>query len=515
MSRVWIYSTSTNRSTTQCSDEVINMHDRLELAKAVPQELITPKTMGLIDQAAIASGIRGIDLMTNAGEAIGNAIIERFAMKPVVVLCGPGNNGGDGYIVAEFLRRLGWPVQVTSLTDPTELRGDAAIAAAQWQGQTNVGGSGQIDQAEIIIDALFGAGLSRSLDGLAAELARASNASVATKVAVDLPSGIEGRNGQPTGPAIRADLSVTFCRLKPGHVLEPGRSHCGEIICADIGIPDEIVGAHDERLRINGPNLWLHELPVLDEQMHKYSRGHVLVVGGPYGATGAATLAARAAHRSGAGLVSVACDPDTVALYAPHFRAEMTKAIHRLSDLERLVDDRRIASLLIGPGAGICPRTRQRLKLLIESGKPLIIDADGLSCLAQERSIQLHDQCVLTPHAGEFKRLFGSDRNKLDSTIFAAQRSGAVIVNKGRDTVVAKPNGSIRININAPPYLATAGSGDVLAGIVAGLLAQGMKPFDAAAAGVFVHAEAAKRHGPGLIASSIENHIFAALNTIA
>ncbi|MCB1882971.1 MAG: NAD(P)H-hydrate dehydratase [Geminicoccaceae bacterium] len=469
--------------------------------------------MAAVDRAAIAAGVPGSLLMENAGRAVVRALIRRFPPQPVLVLCGPGNNGGDGYVVARRLRRAGWPVRVAAIRPEGGLKGDAASAAAGWPGEA-LPLEAALEAGEgLVVDALFGAGLGRDLDGAARAALEAAGGRGASVVAVDVPSGVDGATGAVRGFAPEAALTVTFARLKPGHLLLPGSLRCGGIELADIGIPDAVLAVHDTGWRVNRPALWRHLLPVPAPGGNKYDRGHAVVVGGPMRVTGASAMAADAALRAGAGLVSVAVPPGALPVYAAQLRAVMTKPVASVEALADLAGDRRVKALLIGPGAGVGEATRARVLALLATGTPCVLDADALTSFAGDPAPlfeRLHAGCVLTPHDGEYARLFDAEGSRLGRAIKGAARSGAVLLLKGSDTCVAAPDGRATINEGAPSFLATAGAGDVLAGIVLGLLAQGMPAFDAASAAVWLHARAATAVGPGLVASSIEDGLPAA-----
>lgn len=476
--------------------------------------LLPPVAMAAVDRAAIAAGRPGPWLMENAGRAVTRAVTARFAPRPTLVLCGPGNNGGDGYVVARQLQRCGWPVRVASLVPREALRGDAAWAASGWAGAVEPLTPAALDGAGLIVDALFGAGLGRALDGVSLQVVEALAGLPVPVVAVDVPSGVDGATGAVLGAAPDARLTVTFCRLKPGHLLLPGRLHCGETVLADIGIPDRVVAAEDLGLRRNAPPLWRHLLPRRTATSHKYRFGHALVVGGPVETTGAARLAAMAALRVGAGLVSIACRPDALAGYAAHLTTIMTKPAPDAAALGRLLADARFSGVAIGPGAGVGQHTRELVTTVLAANRPTVLDADALTSFTDCRPDlldRLRADCVLTPHDGEFARLFDHEGSRLERAAAASRACGAVVLLKGGDTVVAAPDGRAAIQAEAPPALATAGTGDVLAGLLVGLLAQGVPAYEAAAAAVWLHAEAARRAGPGLIAEELSGYVAAAL----
>ncbi len=470
------------------------------------QELLTVEQMGEADRLAIAGGIPGIQLMENAGAAIAAAIRERWPRRLVLVLCGPGNNGGDGWLVARLLAEEGWPVRLATLVDPESLSGDAALAAARWSGPVERLGDDNVDPlldgAPLVVDALFGAGLARAIDGAAAAMLSRIGDQGLTSVAVDMPSGVHGDTGEVLGIAAPAVLTITFFRKKPGHLLIPGSALCGDCCVADIGIPESVLQSLQPATAENGPSLWQAALPWPKSDGHKYTRGHALVLGGAR-MTGAARLAAQAARRAGAGLVTIAAPDSAWPVYAAGPPGLLVDSEDRW--LELMADERHNA-VLVGPGAGIGDAARQRALEACAAGKALVLDADGITSFADDREAlfaALNDRCVLTPHEGEFARLFGHDGSKLERALAAARESGATVLLKGADTVIAAPDGRAAINGNAPPDLATAGSGDVLAGMIVGLLAQGMASFAAACAAAWMHGAAASAFGPGLIAEDV------------
>ncbi|MCB4822516.1 NAD(P)H-hydrate dehydratase [Roseicella aerolata] len=466
-------------------------------------ELLTPEEMGRADALAIARGIPGIRLMEAAGRAVARAALRRFRPVRSLVLAGPGNNGGDGYVAARLLEQAGWPVAVAALAPPRP-GSDAALAAAAWRGPMASFSPAEAARAGLVIDAVFGAGLARDVDGIVAETLGAIRAPL---LAVDVPSGLDGGTGQPRGFAPQAGLTVTFFRLKPGHLLLPGRTLCGETILADIGLPDAVLAEVAPRAFRNAPGPW--RPPASGPDSHKYSRGHLTILGGAQ-MTGAARLAAGAAHRAGAGLVTIAA-PDAAA--AALYRAGDPGTIVSEAGLDSLLADERRRAWLIGPGQPADAATGAALRRLIEAGRQVVADAGALTACAGAPAA-LTGAAVLTPHAGEFARVFGPvGPDRLAAARAAAATTGAVVLLKGADTVIAAPDGRAAINDNAPPSLATGGTGDVLAGTIAALLAQGMPAFEAACCGAWAQGEAARRHGPGLVAEDLITLLPRALET--
>ena len=475
-------------------------------------ELMTAKEMAEADRLAIAGGVPGLALMEMAGSAVADEVARLFPdARRVVVLCGPGNNGGDGFVAARLLRDKGYTVRLGLLGDKARLPDDAAAMAKLWDGTTEKLKLDLLEGADAIVDGLFGAGLARAIDGETAALIEAVNDSDIPIIAIDVPSGIDGTTGEVRGVAIDALATVTFFRLKPGHLLYPGRGYCGETILADIGIPASVLDTIEPRAFVNEPELWLTEFPWPEATGHKYRRGHSVVVSGPIWSTGAARLAARGALRAGSGLVTVASPPDALAVNAAQLTAIMVRPCEDADALAAMLEDARKNSIVIGPGAGLGERLKTMVLASLRSKAAVVLDADALTAFAGDNATLFGAiagrpaSVVLTPHEGEFAALFGKVRgpSKLDAARDAASRSAATIVLKGSDTVVASPDGRASINATTSPWLATAGTGDVLAGMIGGLLAQGMEAFEAASAAVWLHGAAALAFGPGLVAEDL------------
>lgn len=501
-----------------------------------PPELLTTAEMAQADRLTIESGVPSMELMEAAAAAIAaatSAILAKTSGRRVLVLCGPGNNGGDGYVAARLLRDQRFKVRVAALTPPETLKGDAREAARRWDGGKVEPAQGcDFHGVDLIVDALFGTGLARDLEGPAAALIERLNAwreeTGQKVVAVDIPSGVDGSTGAIRGVAVQADATVTFFRLKTGHLLLPGRLRCGAISCAHIGIRSLVLDSIAPRTFVNEPATWQSALPLPHVEGHKYSRGHAVVVSGGPSFTGAARLGACAALRAGAGLVTLASPPEALAVNASALTSVMVRAADGPAGLASLLSDPRKNAVALGPGLGVGEATCALTEAaLAQSAKPraFVIDADALTSFELapgrlKRAIEAAPgPVVVTPHAGEFSRLFESfvraaggaePRSKLERTRRAAREIGAIVLHKGPDTVVAAPDGRASILPEASPWLATAGAGDVLTGIVAGLLAQGMEAFAAASCAVWMHAAAAEAFGPGLIADDLIDNLPAA-----
>ena len=435
--------------------------------------ILTAQQMRAAEQAAIDAGTPETELMERAGRALAEAVSLYTAPRPALVLTGPGNNGGDGYVAARCLAERGWPVRVAALADP-------ASDAAKWARQ---GWTGPIEPfadatpAPILIDCLFGTGLSRGLEPAVAERLSALVGVSNIAVACDLPSGVAGDSGAVLSPIARYDLTITFGALKPAHRLMPAMASIGRVVLADIGIE-----AESQWSEIGQPGL-----PALDRAGHKYDRGLVHCLAGKM--PGAIALSAHAAARAGAGYVRVSTS---------RFIDGLPSAVVQTDTAA--VNDPRVGAILVGPGLGDIP---QVLTLALTAPRPIIIDADAIGLVGEPERLIGHD-AILTPHEGEFEQLFGRiEGSKADRALEAARRSRSVIVYKGPDTLVASPDGRLGFAPPAPAWLATAGTGDVLAGIIAAMRAQGLDAFEAATAGVWLHGRAAEVAGPSMIADDL------------
>lgn len=481
--------------------------------------LLTPAAMMRVDTAAALSGLDSFGLMLRAGEAVAATALRLFpgALR-YVVLCGSGNNGGDGWIAASALRRAGASVVVFSLIDDAALKGDAARARKGCTLASDPLHLYSPSKGDLIIDAVFGAGLARDLPEEVKSLIRRVHEVDAPVLAIDLPSGIDGATGAVRGEAFRAVHTVTFVTRKPGHILLPGRSHCGNVEVVDIGIPRRIVDREAGPLWVNGPSLWEAYNRKGSAEDHKYRRGHLTVFSGGETATGASRLSAQAGLRAGAGLVTLASPKSAVPTNACHLTAVMLTSMDTPSDLANWLTDSRRSTFVLGPGFGDLGRAQDFAVMLGKAGRTLVLDADGISAFCGEPDVLSaafaggKPRLVVTPHEGEFVRLFpkiAADESigKVEKALTAAATLGGIVVYKGADTVIASPDGRAAIEEKAPATLATAGSGDVLAGIIAARMANGMPAFESACAGVHQHGQASLRAGPGLTAETLVAHV--------
>jgi ADP-dependent NAD(P)H-hydrate dehydratase / NAD(P)H-hydrate epimerase len=477
------------------------------------QPVVTAAEMQQAETRCFASGTPSLDVMEKAGAAVADLVNARFAPCPVAVLCGPGNNGGDGYVIARHLQASGFDVMVAALCPREQMRGDAATMAAKWAGLVEILTAESLQrlmQVPLWIDALFGTGLNRPLPempGLDEAWLAQEHANRPKIVAVDVPSGLMADRSDNAYCRWRADFTVTFGAKKICHVFEPARHLCGEVIVADIGLADFIETKMLEQSAIDGPAL-LNTI-ITPAHMHKYDRGALYVASGPRHKTGAARLAARAGLRGGAGVVTLLAPPEAMDMIAAHETAIMVDAIESAEDLVQHVSARRHSALVIGPAHGVTARTRQFVTAALKTGKPVVLDADALTAFAADSKTlfdMCHDKVVMTPHTGEFAKLFpafsGAD-NPAFAASAAAKQSGAMVVLKGPTTVIAAPDGQVRINSHAAPWLATAGSGDVLAGLMGAMLLHYATGFEAACAAVWLHGACGVCSGPGLIAEDL------------
>jgi hydroxyethylthiazole kinase-like uncharacterized protein yjeF len=479
--------------------------------------LLTPAEARRADAWAIENGKTGRELMEAAGRSVADTVVDYVGTPlevggQVLVLCGPGNNGGDGFVVARLLEEWGYPVRVITILDPTDMKGDAKRMARRWKGHTDALGDHKINGATVIIDSIYGTGLNKEIKGPVADLIASVNDADAFRLAVDVPSGLDSTTGNSTGPCFQADATVTFFRKKSGQLVAPGRFYCGgadHIHVADIGIPDAAMEEIEPTHFANEPALWSQYFPFQGPESHKYNRGHMLVLGGKEPTLGASRLASMAGLRVGAGLVTLAAPSESYPIQASALDDVMVRRFDSAFGFIGIMSDPKISTVLLGPGAGVGEKTAELVMQATLKGRNLVLDADALTSLVGRTDVLTNAancELVLTPHEGEFSRLFPHldfKADRLSAARMAAKETGCTVVLKGVSTVVAAPSGQVSIASNAPSWLSVGGTGDILSGMIGGLLSQGMPPFEAASAAVWMHGEAAMKAGRGLIASDL------------
>ncbi len=504
-------------------------------------KVVTGSEMAEIDRKAIEEyGIPSLRLMENAGRAVAEVIRRSYKKKKIIVIAGPGNNGGDGLVTARHLKKRGYSVKVYITSSEDKLSNDCRIQLERVkklkipiQFSTEIKGDDLKDS--LVVDALFGTGLKREIKGDICQLIEKINESMRPVVSVDIPSGISSDDGSIMGKAIRAHTTVTFGLPKRGHLLYPGREFTGNLHIEDIGFPEELLKSEDLKVEVLEKGYISGLLPERKRYSHKGSYGHVLVIGGSKGKTGAVLMTARACLRSGAGLVtigvpeglipSIQCSViDEMCLPLPD-RGDGTIKEDALEDVIRFTE-KRITTLAIGPGLGVTEDTKRFIKRLIKSlNIPFVLDADGINCLQgdMESLKEIRVDAVLTPHPGEMARLTGMakdiiEKRRIDLPLELSRETDVTIVLKGVPTVIAS-KGKAYLNPTGNPAMAKAGSGDVLTGVIAGLMAQGLPGIKAAIAGVYIHGLAgeigAKERGPySLLASEMIEYLSAAFKEI-
>lgn len=479
--------------------------------------LLTAQQSRDLDAEAIKLGVSGSSLMEAAGRAVADTVTDYIgtpleAGGTIIILCGPGNNGGDGFVAARHLDEWGYLVSLRCSVLPSKLKGDAKAAAAKWRGSVEPLSADGISEAAAVIDCLFGTGLNKPIEGEIGDLIEKVNSADSFVLAVDIPSGLCADTGRPLGSCIEAGATITFNFKKPGHTIVPGRYLCGgniNIHVADIGVPDKAMSAISPSDYENIPPLWGRNFPFSGPQTHKYGRGHMLVLGGKEPTLGASRLASLAGLRVGAGLVTLAAPSETYPVQASALMDVMVRRFDSAFGFIGIVNDPRIKAVLVGPGAGRGEKTVELVKQVGAKNKALVLDADALASLVGRSDI-INDlkspEIILTPHEGEFAKLFPDidfNEDRLAAVRSAAKRTNTVVVLKGVSTVVAAPDGRASIATNAPSWLSVGGTGDVLSGLICGLITQGMPAFEAASAGVWLHGEAGMAAGRGLIASDL------------
>ena len=481
-------------------------------------EILTTAEMKKAEDAAITAGTSATQLMENAGFAVAQEIMNCLEPCETLVLCGPGNNGGDGFIIAHHLKKNGWPVRVACKAKKTELKGSVAQAAKKWDGAIeSLNSNLSVHQTKLVVDAIYGTGFNGQIDPETLTLFDKIRTRKIGVVAVDLPSGVDAATGSVAHGTLQAQLTVTFGRKKIAHVLHTSKFMCGRIIVSHIGVADADIESVHPTFFENHPALWLKDYPLPTPASHKYARGYVMVYGGD-DRPGAAILAAEAAQRTGAGVVSFAVSSEKLAVYQTARASIMADAFSDEEDFKALLRDERKTALVIGCGAGANERLENAVLAALPFNKAVVLDGDVFTAFkgkTENLFKSLTPKHILTPHEGEFERLFPDlDGDKLSRARVAAKKCGAIVVLKGADTIIAAPDGTAIIQHDSPATLATAGSGDVLAGLIGGFASQGMTPFMAAAAGVWLHAEAARKHGLGLTAEDIISQISQTLNDL-
>jgi NAD(P)H-hydrate epimerase len=469
---------------------------------AIGRAIVTPHRMAAVDARTIERGVPAARLMERAGTAIARVLRGRWSARPVAVLAGPGQNGGDGWVVARLLREAGWPISVYSDWPAASLNGAAKAMAERWDRAPQPLDAFKPTGGELVVDALFGAGLSRPLEGSVAAVLERTARSDAPVIAADLPSGLDGGTGETRGPVAPADATVTFGCPKPGHFLGDGPALCGRLHVVPIGLQVE---PGDAAALWNAPGLWREALPFPPTAKHKYDRGAVLVFGGPRHAGGASRLTAMAAARAGAGATTIAAQGSALDIYAAQLDAVMLRRCDTAAEAGKLAESDKIAAIAIGPGLGTDEAAAGLVRAVLAAGKPAVIDADALTLIGRHGLLgELPKACVLTPHEGEFRTLFPEvEGSALDRATGAVDRCGRTVLLKGATTVIASPDELPVLNTHSSPWLATAGSGDVLTGLIAALLAQGVDAHLAAAAGAWIHGEAGRLGAVGLTADDL------------
>ena len=478
------------------------------------QYILSNKEMAKADLLTIESGISSLDLMFNAGKKVfDNLPIQKG--KKALFICGPGNNGGDGYVAADLLLKKGMEIDIYCPISKARESNDNLYYKQKLNNSLFVSKIKNITNYCYVVDALFGTGLSRTMSNDLISLVNNINQSKLDVYSVDIPSGINGDTSAVLGGAFNASKTITFFNKKKCHYLYPGKKHCGKIIVEDIGINTDVFEKIMPNIKKNDPSLWIKSFPFPVSSDHKYSRGMLVINTGPQFQTGAARLAGRSAMRVGAGAVTMVCDEETAKILEPQISVELLSVIKEKNDIQKLLKDKRVSCALIGPGNGVNDETKARTLMALAFVDHCVIDADAITCFEtnpEELFIDTYTHTILTPHEGEFKRLFGDKLSIIEDKVLrcleASKKAGSIVLLKGADTVIASPDGQVVINSSEEPYLATAGSGDVLAGIIASLVGEKkMRAFDAACAGAWIHSRLGELIGPGLIAEDLVDKI--------
>ena len=492
------------------------MHTRHNLKKI--KEIVSSEEMMCFEKGQFLTN-NSYRFMKNAGKLVFRFIKKKFSSKqPIIVLCGPGNNGGDGFIVAKLLKNHGYPINVYIYTDEHNYKGDALKAVREFGKCSKKIDLFKLKKKALIIDALFGIGLKRNIKGKLKKIFNQINKSNNSVISVDIPSGVCSNTGKILGSAIKADFTVTFHRKKVGHVLAPGKKFSGKIEVVDIGFSQQKMKT---QCLENSPNLWAKHFPWKKTTDHKYSRGRVVVYGGQKEFTGATILSAQAALRTGTGSVKIICSRDTLQIYSIKFPSALKTEINDIFQLEHFLKNEKITSILIGPGLGTSKKNKEITKLILRKIKYVVLDADALTCFKDDlKSLYslLDKNKIITPHLGEFHRIFPKIKknlNNIDKVLNAVKLIKSNIVLKGPSTIIVSYNNKIVINDHSSSELAVIGSGDVLSGLIVSLVGdKKMSPFLAGCASTWLHGDIAKNYGKGLIAEDIVEEIPNALKRL-
>jgi hydroxyethylthiazole kinase-like uncharacterized protein yjeF len=448
------------------------------------------------------------NLMLKAGKLAAKTIDSLYSKRKTLILCGVGGNGGDGFIIAQELFNKGWDIQVSIIGDKNKIKGDSLRALNKLKLKIFSFNEINLDKPKLFIDAIYGIGFSRKVNKKECIILNIIDKHPAPVIAIDIPSGIDCNNGKILGFAAYCDLTITFSTLKTGHILLPGSEKINKIKILDIGISKNIINKIEPNVKINNKNEWVKEIvwPKIDD--HKYSRGYSLIIGGPKNMTGASRLAAMSAQRAGSGIVALATEKEAAEIYFISLTSQLVKTYKNLKEFNAIINESRIDSIVIGPGLDVSSKSILKIKSALKTNKRIVLDAGAISCFKNKLEMLIKilsgKEVILTPHEGELKSILPDLSGSLISkALKAAKILNTIVVLKGATTVIASPNNKAFVNTAGAKWLATAGSGDVLAGIIGGLLSNKMKTFYAAAYGVWLHSEAGKYLGPGLIAEDI------------
>ena len=475
-------------------------------------QLVTKNTMLTVEKKYISqNNIKSYDLMKKAGSAFAKIIIGNFPKSKVLFICGKGGNGGDGLISACILKKKGWPVSFVLTDIPKNLSKDTSKALDKLKLSPQNFSDLKIKSFDLIVDAIFGIGISRKITGIEKSIISKINSSKVPIIAIDIPSGVNSDTGEIMGVATNCSFTVTFSRAKIGNILLPGYKNNGHLKIVNIGIPNSYFSKYKPEILTNIDKIWKNKIIFPKIDAHKYLRGYTLIIGGPKSMTGASRLAALAAQRAGSGIVVVAVSKNSENIYFSSLTSQIIKSYRNLKEFRSILDDPRINSIVIGPGLGQGKKTISKMKIIFERKRRAVIDADAISSFQNNidllKKITSGSDIVYTPHEGELLKLFPNIKgNAIEKSIYAANNLNSTFVLKGPNTLVSnKKTDKIIVNIPGARWLATAGSGDILAGIIGALMATGVESFTSAGLGVYIHSESGKVGGPGMIAEDLIN----------